>query len=128
MKISRNSRNWIISVIVITIVTIPWIFEAIGSKEEEGLGRGPDLIMIGGPITSIPEEYNEHPLKLLEDYQKREISLHQVVQILILYQDRGEFKGLYETDTELDKYWIDKQEHQKIDEWKKEIYQQRSKK
>lgn len=104
---------------MIVIVSIPWIFEAIESESKE---KAPDIIALNEPITEIPKEYNDNPRKLLEDYQNQEISLHQVIQILILYQDEGMFLSLYETDTRQDLYWIHRKQHDKIEAFKKNLF------
>jgi len=108
---------------VALVVSIPWAFSAMRNEETFSIARVLEKgIATEEMITEIPEKYNEHPRRLLKDYQNQDISLFKVIQILILYQDRGEFRSLYETDTELDKYWIDKQEHKEIANWKEKSF------
>lgn len=76
-------------------------------------------------IYEIPKQYNSHREILLQDYQKGKISIEQVVQILILYQDEGVFLPLYETDTRQDFYWVNKGRHKDIEDLKKAIYKRK---
>jgi len=76
-------------------------------------------------INEIPKEYNDDLPRLLKDFQQGVISLEEVAQILILWNDRGTFRPLHETDTRLDHYFISKQRRCEIEEEKKRIYQQK---
>lgn len=63
-------------------------------------------------IHIIPEQYQDTEL-LLANFQKDLISLEEVIQILILYQNEGTFVPFFDADTYYDKYYIHKETYLK---------------
>lgn len=75
-------------------------------------------------INEIPEEYNDHLPRLLEDFQQGKISMEEVVQILVLWSDKGTFRALHDTDTRYDLYFVHKDHHNMVLEDKRRMYEQ----
>lgn len=78
-------------------------------------------------INEIPEEYNDHIPLLLEDFQQGKITLEEVVQILILWNDRGAFVPLgpavNEADVRLDYFYVNKDRRAEIERELGKLYE-----
>ena len=70
-------------------------------------------------IEEIPEKYNDHPRVLLEDFQKGLVTQSEVLQILILYHDRGVYSPSGELDVGLELFHVDKKRHVEIEEMRR---------
>ncbi len=81
-------------------------------------------------VKEVPARFKDNPKLLLEAYQQGEIPLESVVQILILWrvESDGVWLPLKETDTFLDRYYVDRQHHNALQEEKSARYQNRMKK
>jgi len=72
-------------------------------------------------VEEIPEKYNDHPQILLKDFQEGLVTQSEVLQILILYQNRGTFSAVDSIDVEHDYFYVDKNRREEVDEIKRQL-------
>lgn len=76
-------------------------------------------------ITEIPKKYNDDFGALLRDFQAGSVSQSEVIQFLILWNDKSMFLALSEVDVQTDLILVDKQMRERIQAYKKSIYQRK---
>jgi hypothetical protein len=106
---------WLTAIVVLILMGLTITFQKEPPQAQEPIPRIK-------PVESIPEKYNDGFGVLLSDYQEQRISAEEVLQILVLWADKGLFVKLADTDLDEDFFLVERERREKIEAYKKAIF------